>query len=291
MHDKAVKVDADVVIAPFNKYYGKLKKKWKRVPSSLREDYLPQEDPFNKDTVGDTLLQLTTVTPWNKMFKRSFVMENELRFQETKIVNDAYFVVMALHLATRITYIDYVVANYRVFIKDSLTSSFSNNPTLGTDVYIYIGEELRRRGVFNERAYHNRVVGYLVYIFRRLSSNDAFIRELEYVRAESKKLSLEKHDKDFYFVSWHKEFVDRLLLDDKEEFMSYFRAKIFDDFTKQECHRRVLESDLDSITKELKKKEEALNKVMNSRSYKIGQMITFVPRKIVSFIKGKKRKT
>lgn len=51
---------------------------------------------------------------WNKLFKKSFIDSNGLRFQDNKRTNDLYFTTMAMALAERIALLDKVLLQYRI---------------------------------------------------------------------------------------------------------------------------------------------------------------------------------
>lgn len=53
-------------------------------------------------------------TPWNKMYKRTFVYENDIQFDEIPIQNDAYFVHKASLLTDNFFYIDKKLYYYEI---------------------------------------------------------------------------------------------------------------------------------------------------------------------------------
>lgn len=59
-------------------------------------------EPFSvMEQSPDDFLSWTT-SPWNKLYRREFVTENQLEFQTLNSSNDVYFVTMALFLAERV---------------------------------------------------------------------------------------------------------------------------------------------------------------------------------------------
>ena len=66
------------------------------------------------------IFSFTTPAPWNKLFKREFVLEKQIRFQDTRSANDLAFVFTALAEATRIIAIDKELLYYRINSGNSL---------------------------------------------------------------------------------------------------------------------------------------------------------------------------
>lgn len=64
--------------------------------STLLDSYKPDSETWND------LLRYTLWVPWNKMFRREFIVTNGIFFDEILSGNDAFFVVRAGHLAENI---------------------------------------------------------------------------------------------------------------------------------------------------------------------------------------------
>ncbi len=65
--------------------------------------------------------------PWDKMFQREFIIENNLRFQESlKVLDDMTFCVEAFGKAKRIVYCKEKVYHYR-YVPTSITNSYKPN--------------------------------------------------------------------------------------------------------------------------------------------------------------------
>ena len=69
----------------------------------LSDVFVPEDTPFSRADIPQYIFNFGSNNPWNKMFRRAFVEEHALRFQPLRQTNDAYFVMMALFYARRIT--------------------------------------------------------------------------------------------------------------------------------------------------------------------------------------------
>lgn len=51
---------------------------------------------FSYRDIPENFFQFTNTVPWNKMFKKNFIVNNGLSFQEIEICNDYYFIYSGL---------------------------------------------------------------------------------------------------------------------------------------------------------------------------------------------------
>lgn len=106
--------------------------------------------PFSvKDYMPTEFLNWTT-TPWNKLYRKSFIVSNYLSFQTLSSSNDVFFVEMAIFLAEKI-----IMLNDRrvmVYARDHYeTSRISNDrdPMCAYRAVEKIGNELMERKLFD----------------------------------------------------------------------------------------------------------------------------------------------
>lgn len=90
-------------------------------------------------------------SPWNKMFRRRFLEEHKLQFQDLPSCNDVYFVKMALFCARKIIWMN----DRRVMVyarEHSEPSRISNlrNPMCACYAMEKLADELDKRGMFGE---------------------------------------------------------------------------------------------------------------------------------------------
>lgn len=116
----------------------------------FRRNYLPSKNVFSRKDIPDKILNIVTPCPWTKLFKREFVLSNGLEFQNFQNSNDVYFVLSALALADRITYVDADLVYYRIGQSTNLQSNKNKNPTLFLQAYEAVYRTLVERGIFQE---------------------------------------------------------------------------------------------------------------------------------------------
>lgn len=141
MYAQAKKVDADICVCNAQQFDDK-----NFVFSTdvyLRRGMLPGKNPFDREDIPEYLFNWTTNVPWNKMYKREFILKNDLKFQDLRQANDTYFTIMALFLAKKITYVDEVLISYRINNKESLTGKASEANLCAYQSYLDTFEALK----------------------------------------------------------------------------------------------------------------------------------------------------
>mgnify|MGYP002624836658 CR=1 FL=1 len=134
--------DADVVVAGHRiledgKYSGA------RLPRRFVHAHAPENGEWPAHFFIDA-----GVMPWNKLFRRSFIIGKSLVFQEIPRHNDICFTCCSLAGAAGIAVSDTCGYVYRRGRRGSVTEDRDAAPTLFADVLSTLKEELVRRGLF-----------------------------------------------------------------------------------------------------------------------------------------------
>ena len=80
MHITAHINDADIVL--FGKRFNNQTKEITDAPWLLKMNRIPKKQPFSSSDIPDHIFDIVTPCPWTKMFRRSFILENKLMFQD-----------------------------------------------------------------------------------------------------------------------------------------------------------------------------------------------------------------
>ena len=119
-------------------------------PWLLREDLLPAKNPFSRKDCYERLFQIVSACAWTKMFRRSFIEKNGLRFQSMRTSNDMYFAHSALAMAKRITSNTKKLINYRINVPNSLQLSKSQSPLDFYKALTALQTRLKDSGIYSE---------------------------------------------------------------------------------------------------------------------------------------------
>lgn len=103
---------ADFVVFNSDQYHMD-KEKCVEVPWVLRTADIPPYMPFSYRQLTDNVFKTFVGWAWDKLYRRSFVMEHDIWYQEQRTTNDMLFVFTALVTAKRIAIVNKVLAHQR----------------------------------------------------------------------------------------------------------------------------------------------------------------------------------
>ncbi len=89
----------------------------------LHWDRIPEKRPFNIHDIPQYIFNFAKNYPWNRLYKRSFLVENNLQFSKLKQSNDVFFVMKAFVLADKITVTDKIIVYYQFRNAGSLSGN------------------------------------------------------------------------------------------------------------------------------------------------------------------------
>ncbi|HHU75069.1 MAG TPA: glycosyltransferase [Clostridiales bacterium] len=142
----------------------------------LKEELLPYRADFIETENFESLFHFTTPSPWNKLYRRRFVEKHKLRFQPSKRVNDAYFVLVAFALAKRIGLVRKDLISYRTGNSNSLQGTNAESPLLFIEVFRSIKKTLIEKNLYNQnkQSFRNLCLSSCIYNLESLTNGLAF---------------------------------------------------------------------------------------------------------------------
>lgn len=168
----------------------------------LQRKLLPGSKVFSGSDVSQKLFQLTTGCPWNKMFRREFVLQTGIQFQNLQNANDAYFVRMNMALAERITVLNDRFVTYRFNSGSNIQANKSKSPFAFYEAFRAIKEELEKRGLYTEfeRTFCNMALKESLFNMR--TTGDDSMKEMIKVRLLTEifpYFGVMEHGEEFYY--------------------------------------------------------------------------------------------
>lgn len=240
----------------------------------LRIDLLPDRIPFSRRDIPDHILLFTSSVPWNKLFRRSFVIDNGLRFQEIRRANDLYFTGLALVRAGRITIVDEHLVNYRVGQSESPQSANQEAPTDFCRALIALKEALVESGEFAEveRGFVNDAALHCVYNLDSTRSIEAF-RELYGQLREVwiGAMGIGGYPEDYYLPGRYTDRFGDLMDVAYDEYLFRDTKRV----RRQLSDTRIRLREATAGRRAAETKERRLRR---SASYRIGRALTGIPR-------------
>lgn len=119
-------------------------------PWVLRKKDIPPYMPFTHRELTDNVFKTFVGWAWDKLYRRSFVEEHNLWFQEQRTSNDLLFVFSALVLAKKIAIVEKVLAHQRRGSGDSLSVTREKSWHCFYDALLALRERLQKENIYWE---------------------------------------------------------------------------------------------------------------------------------------------
>jgi glycosyltransferase involved in cell wall biosynthesis len=226
---------------------------------------------YTPEELQDRAFHYCVGWPWDKLFRRAFVLEHELEFQPLMSSNDAYFVYVALLLATSLSYIDSCLIRHRVGNPASTENRRADtwaNPFFAIDA---IEQRLRKEGLYEryEGAFLGWAFDFCLWNFETLggTAKGAFLETLR----DKLLVRFESIDRDKLLSDYETDYLDMLAKSHadllQEHIVNYWKLRYaIEEVEALKARVTQLEGDIDSYE--------------HSPSYRMGRAITFIPRTI-----------
>lgn len=117
----------DMTFFCYSSYYNKTKK---IVPKPFQTQKLIDDNKYilNTNDIKKYGFHITNHTPWNKVYKKSFIIKNNLKFSNLDSNNDVSFVISSYTKAEKIYFIKDTLLYYREFREGSISKTRSKKP-------------------------------------------------------------------------------------------------------------------------------------------------------------------
>lgn len=188
----------------------------------------PRNSIFSKETNLANIFAFTSPAPWSKLFKRQFILDKKISFQNTRNANDLRFVLTALAEAGRIVVLDKTLVYYRISHGTSLQQTKDIDPTCICDALTDLKTELINRKLYEKlkQPYYSLAANHCFYNLRSLRSRQAF--ECLYHRIRT------FLDVELHLPENSDSFIELIDPKDKEKFFDIERLNLEDYMCKYE---------------------------------------------------------
>ncbi len=274
---KGLETDADTIISKTfdsNHVY----------KSSLQAEYLPEAPYFNPDDIPNFIFNFTHGGPSGKCVKTSFIKEKNIKYLPLARSEDIFFVYSALLESNRIAVIEEPLYRVNTIINpNSLEHTKNKTPFIFWDAIITINDMLREKGVYEKykRSIINSNVVRCLYNINMLKNSTGYnIMSVKKMFVESEieekiitELELYGHEKEYFFVPEYSKLIVFL----EKTYEDY----IFEYSTQKDIKIKDLENRLTNIKSESLRLKKELKDVKCGYSFRIGRIITWLPRKLM----------
>lgn len=284
--NKAKETDAQIVTCRYRKYdtntgkYGK--------PAGIKRELWKDHPVFSRKDFPDSMINVMSVALWNNIYRADLIKKENLRFPLIRNTEDVYFLFMAAFLAERISWIEDVLVNYRVGRNDSLEARKSDHPLCFIESEEAIYDELNRRNLYegSEKGYINSAVNHLFYALKMISdsSHARAIAEERLVYHFFPKTHLLDYPDEFYDHPSRIQYLRRI----NERITQAMKSDNWQYLSEMDDYKlKILNIEKSILEEKNRELIEKLHNIKQSKSYRIGNAVTWIPQKIKKAIGNK----
>lgn len=152
MYIAAKTTKSDIAVCSCQNYDTKLEEVVENT-YSIRKDLIPYNVPccVSPDDIRRDFFHSFVWWPWDKIFKKSLLTDNQLWFDHLSSTNDLHFVCIAMILSKKITILDDVLITHRVNIRNSVSNVRHRSPTNCLSALENVLNDLHKYGIWESR--------------------------------------------------------------------------------------------------------------------------------------------
>lgn len=181
LYEKGKKTNAQVVICGGAKYNTAKKEV---IPAAYFFNYklVEGKETFSREDIPHKICTVTVPAPWNKLFKRAFVLEEGLRFQALQNSNDAFFTMSAMCIADRIAYVNENLCYYRIDSEGSIQKKKHKHALNFFAAYGAIYDKLVEKGIYEQvkRSYNDLAISGVAFNVNTITDPEAAETIIDY---------------------------------------------------------------------------------------------------------------
>ncbi len=148
LYNEAEEKQLDIAIARYDIYNSKKAAFRENVESDHGRIYTGGT-VTSKNEHPNYILQSTTGSAWNKLFRKRFLIDSGITFlTEVKMFEDVYFTVCAMAFAERVGKLPEVLIHHRIYNEQSRARMFKKYYAQVPEVYLKIKEFLMKNGLY-----------------------------------------------------------------------------------------------------------------------------------------------
>ena len=216
-YEKARMHDADICIFRYdrvddsNNRFGNLGYISRLVPGKLC---------FGAEDIKEDLFKLTNPMAWNKLYRRSFILEKKVRFFEIATANDLNFTYKSLMIAKRIVVFDEILLHYRRGSGMTMGRSKSGDWRGLYDALLLLKEDAAESGHARDKDVFNFAVQRLLLFMNRIQDTDVLHSCIKDLRCHWSDTLLAGHDDGSSYYD-HRDFdrMQALMGGDAEDYL------------------------------------------------------------------------
>ena len=315
-YDRAHTLNTDITVFRCDQYFESTRT-FAEAKYTINDDLLPDTQPFAGQDISYNIFKAFVGWAWDKLFRADFVRKNNLLFQEQRTSNDMLFVFSAIVKAQRISTMNAILAHHR---RDSGSLSVTREKSWHCfyDALCALRQQLKDWGVYErfEQDFVNYSLHFALWNVTTLRGPSYHKLYDKLVNEWFEDLGVLGHDRHYFYNQAEYQKLQQMLISSSEDFLywqldeskiqlsalQFTNTKQLNRIERLVRRRDNLEAKLERFRErdrkqktkiaDLKKQLAALkkkNKAMKSSTiWKVGRIVTWLPRKLKKLLSKKK---
>lgn len=172
----------DILI--FEAAFWKGNEQLERIPWCIYKENLPKKRVFSSDDIAEKIFNITGTEIWNKFYRRDFIFNCHIRFQNIPNANDVYFSFLALAKAKRISCLYEIAIKYRIHA-GSTQANKKKSPKCILEAISALFKDLNlssKKNIKMKMSFDQWMLSVLSFNFNTMNSDKALIELLSEAR-------------------------------------------------------------------------------------------------------------
>ena len=317
LYVEGIKRDADIVVCK-SKAFSEERQEYSNQDGAVKTKLLPKKDVFSYLDCKEDIFQIFVAWSWDRIIRRSIVVDNSVYFQKLRTANAASFSCATLVVAKKIAFVNEYLTIQRRDLSTSLTHTLDQSWKCAFYSIMDLKRILIELGLYRdvEVSYLTWSVHTLLWYVMKMENNFRISKEMyeklktsyfEMAGITKAKIDFSHKNKkeyeryqdimnmdfeEFQFAQLQKIRVEKNLLQQENFILAQKKKYVEESLIKQdrECEKRILQSE--KLEFQLYEARKEVLEVKKSTMFKIGELITKIPRnfKIARIRNAEKRK-
>lgn len=260
----------------------------------LREENLPETAVFSYQDMPKRIFNTFHNWPWNKMFRREFIMNQGITFQEQLRTNDLLFTNKALILAEKITAEPERLVYYRRQEGQGDNCQSTNQvQTYGFyDAFIALQDFLKEKGIYEDvrQSYVNHALDGCIANLNTAEFSEVHHEIYDRLNADIfERLDILGHSDDYFyefnFDSGSMERFHYVLENDYEIYLRFRGETLQNLYSNLQHDIYFADCNIANLKEEKNQLEREKEEIYASFSYRVGHAVTIIPRLLKRIVK------
>ncbi len=201
LYAKIKQNDNEIVICNSQNFIVKENKKIFHRKNYLISDKILKIKSFSSKDIKKDFFNLFIWWPWDKLFKKKYIDNLGIKFQNLRSTNDLYFIASAVIAAKKISFLDKILVKHRT----GINTSIENTREKSWDNFYYALKKLKHfiqeKNLYIRfhQDFINYVVSFSLWQLNTLKGNSSYILYKNLKNKWLKEFDVTKYEKSFFY--------------------------------------------------------------------------------------------